>query len=122
VDFLAISLDEKTTADVHLEFVGEPAGAIDGGVLSTVRVTVLVEALPTEIPAHIQVDVGSLAVGDALRVADLPAVPGVDYLDDPDEVVASVNITRAAIEEEEEAAEAAAAEAGEEAPAGEGEE
>src|SRR5690606_25264760 len=42
VDFLAISLTEKTTADVHLELVGEPAGTVDGGVLSVSRATVLV--------------------------------------------------------------------------------
>ena len=110
VDFLAISLTEKTTADVHLELVGEPAGAIDGGVLSVSRATVLVEALPAEIPTHIEVDVSHLGVNDSLRVEDLPVVAGVEYLDEPDEVIASVGISRAAIEDEGELAEGEAPE------------
>ena len=102
VDFLAISLTETTTADVHLEIIGEPAGAIDGGVLSVVRSTALVEALPTDIPNHIDVDVSHLEINDAVRIGDLPVIEGVEYLDEPDAVVATVGISRAAIEEEEE--------------------
>lgn len=101
VDFLRISLDEATTADVHLELVGHPAGAIDGGVLTQSVGTIHVSALPMVIPTSIEADVSPLALGDSLRIEDLPAIEGVEYLDEPEMVIASVTIPRAVVEEEE---------------------
>jgi large subunit ribosomal protein L25 len=55
-----------------------------------------------EIPEHLELDVTQLAIGDSLRVADLPALEGVTFLDDPETVLASVGLpTR--VEEPEEA-------------------
>jgi large subunit ribosomal protein L25 len=46
-----------------------------------------VEALPLEIPERLELDVSRMAIGDTLRLADLPAREGVTYLDDPGETV-----------------------------------
>ena len=71
-----------------------------------------------EVPDHIDLDVSGMAMGDALRIADLEAREGVVFLDDPETVLATVTVpTR--VEEPEEAAEGEAAEAeGEERPEG----
>lgn len=131
VDFIEVSLTDTLEAEVHLEFVGEPVGTVEGGVFSPSRSTALIEALATSIPNYIEVDVSALDIGDALRIEDLPVVEGVTYLDDPDLVVCAVTVPiseeelEAAVEavageEEEEELEVAAE--GEEEGAAEGEE
>ena len=70
-----------------VELIGEPAGVKEGGVLSQVQREMNVEALPMEIPDHLELDVSGMAIGDTLRLADLPAQEGVTYLDDPEETV-----------------------------------
>ncbi len=64
------------------------------------------EALPGNIPTSITVDVSHLALGDQLRVADLPIPEGVSVQHEPDELVVQISIPRG-LTEEEEAAEAA---------------
>ena len=66
---------------------GEPVGVTEGGVLSQVNREVTVSALPMEIPEHLELDVTGMAIGDTLRLADLSATEGVEYLDYPEETV-----------------------------------
>lgn len=100
VDFFKISLTETTTVDVSISLQGVPAGAAEGGVLSVVQGTVSIVALPTAIPGEIEVDVSALGVGDSLRVEQLPEIEGVEFLDEPDTVLATVSVPRAVVEEE----------------------
>ena len=121
VDLQAIRLDRTIQASVNVTLVGEPAGVTEGGVLSQVAMQANIEALPLEVPEHIDVDVSGLNIGDAVRVGDLPAVEGVAYLDDPDTVIASVGLpTRVEEPEEvlEEGEEGEGVPEGEEAPEG----
>jgi large subunit ribosomal protein L25 len=87
VDLQEVRLDQPIQASVNVQLVGEPAGAKEGGVLSQVQREINVEALPMEIPDHIDLDVSGMAIGDTLRLADLPPMEGVTYLDDPEETV-----------------------------------
>lgn len=114
VDFLTISLTEKTQVEVGFEFVGEPEGAKEGGILETIRSTIEVEALPTDIPPSITVDVSALGIGDTLRVSDLQPIEGVEYLADEDEPIVTVAVP-AAVVAEGEAEEGEELEEGEEA-------
>jgi large subunit ribosomal protein L25 len=79
-----------------------------------------VEAMPGNIPVLIEIDVSDLAIGDQLRVEDIPLPAGVETQAEPDFVVAQVAAPRVVTEAEEgeegEAAEGEAAEGGE-APA-----
>jgi large subunit ribosomal protein L25 len=61
-----------------------------------------VEALPMEIPEHIDLDVSAMAIGDSLRVADLAPIEGVTYLDDPEETVLATVGMPTRVEEPEE--------------------
>jgi large subunit ribosomal protein L25 len=59
-----------------------------------------VEALPMEIPEHIDLDVSGMAIGDTLRLSDLAAQDGVKYLDDPETVLATVTLPTREVEPE----------------------
>jgi large subunit ribosomal protein L25 len=104
IDFVTIDLTQKTTAEVNIHFEGTPVGVREGGVFSPRRTAVYIEALPAEIPGAIDLDVSEVEMGGSLRVSDLPAIEGVEYLDDPEAVVMSVTLPAAEVEEEEEAA------------------
>jgi large subunit ribosomal protein L25 len=120
VDLQEVRLDQPIQAQVVVEPIGEPVGVTEGGVLSQVSREINVEALPMEIPEHLDLDVTGMAIGDTLRLADLAPVEGVTYLDDPEEtVLASVGLPAREIEPEpEEPAEGEELAEGEEAPEG----
>ena len=114
VDLQEVRLDKPIQASVNVQLVGEPAGTKEGGVLSQVQREINVEALPMEIPEHIDLDVSGMAIGDTLRLADLAAMDGVTYLDDPEETVLATVTLPTRVEEPEEVTEE-----GEELPEGE---
>jgi large subunit ribosomal protein L25 len=129
IDLREVRLDRPIHAAVVVHLVGESPGVKTGGVLSLVTREINVEALPMDVPEHLDGDLSGMEVGDVLRLEDLPSLPNVTFLDDPHEtVIATVSAPRGLIELEE--AEAEAAEAAEEgveegeapeAEAGEGE-
>jgi len=122
VDLREVRLDRPITAAVVVQLVGESPGVKTGGVLSLVTREVHVEALPGNIPEHLEADLSGMEVGDVLRLEDLPAIPDVTFLDDPHEtVIATVSTPRGLVELEEEAAEEEAAEGEEGAEGAEGE-
>ncbi len=97
-----------------MELVGEPVGVTEGGVLSQVDREVTVEALPLEVPEHLDLDVSGMAIGDTVRLAELPVQEGVKFLDDPDEtVLATVTMPTRFVEPEPEEVEGEELEEGE---------
>jgi large subunit ribosomal protein L25 len=91
-DLQEVRLDRAIQTAVIVELVGESAGAKAGGVLSQVTREIRVEALPLEVPERIELDVSTMEIGDALRLADLGVREGVTYLDDPETVLATVTV------------------------------
>jgi large subunit ribosomal protein L25 len=120
IDLQEVRLDQPIQASVTVQLIGEPVGAKEGGVLSQVQREINVEALPMEIPEHIDLDVSGMAIGDTLRLADLAPIDGVTYLDNPEEtVLASVGLPIREVEPEPEGLEEGEELAeGEEAPEG----
>jgi large subunit ribosomal protein L25 len=101
IDLQEVRLDQPIQASVTVQLVGEPVGAKEGGVLSQVQREINVEALPMEIPEHLDLDVSGMAIGDTLRLADLAPMAGVTYLDDPEEtVLATVTLPTREVEPE----------------------
>lgn len=101
LDFIKVSLDEAIQADVGIELTGEPIGVREeGGVVETIEVSVVIEALPTEIPSSIRLDISEMNVGDTLTIGDLPTIDGVTYVDDEDRPLVSVLVPRVAEEPE----------------------
>ena len=113
VDLLRVSRTQRIHASVPLHFEGEAPGArAAGATLSEDLHELAVEALPTDIPHAIVVDLAALSDSDSVIYAgDLELPAGVTMVTDPGAYVARI-ITHAVVtEEEEEAAEEAAAEA-----------
>jgi large subunit ribosomal protein L25 len=113
VDLQEVRLDQPIHATVPLQLHGEAAGVKLGGVLSQVTSEINVEALPMEVPEHLEIDIEDMQMGDTLRLESLKLPQGVSLLDDPETVVATV--TQPAREE---AAEGVEGEEGAEAPEG----
>ena len=126
VDFLQISLKEKVRLEVPLRYIGL-APAVDryGGILVHAMDQLSVEALPTEVPSFIEVDVSGLEeIDQSLHIKDVTVPDGVTILTDSELVIVKVAasaIERAAAAEEEAAAEAVAEAAAVEAAEGEAE-
>jgi large subunit ribosomal protein L25 len=87
VDLQEVRLDQPIHATVPLHLHGEPVGVKEGGVLTQVTNELNVEALPMEVPEHLEADVSALGIGDSLRLSALTAPEGVTLLDDLDETV-----------------------------------
>lgn len=113
LDFVKISLTDRVDVVVAVETIGEPEGVRDGGIIETVSNSVNVNTLVTSIPDSIRADISGLGVGDALRVSDLPAIEGLEYLDDPLQTIVTVSLPSAALAEGEAEAEAEDEEAAE---------
>ena len=125
-DLYQVSLREKMRADVPLVLTGQ-ADAVHtyNGVLLQGIEALHVEALPLDLPSHIEVDISPLReLESALHVRDLVVPPSVTILSDPDVVlvrVASPRVTAEEAEEEAAAAEAVAAAPAAQEPVAEGE-
>jgi large subunit ribosomal protein L25 len=89
VDFFAPNLKKVTTASVPLSLHDAPDGP---GIFNTQLSEVNVRALPASIPNSIVVDCSGLTqIGDTIRVADLPAMDGVEFLTGEDEIIAMLS-------------------------------
>jgi large subunit ribosomal protein L25 len=96
VDLIAVDPNKEVLAEVPLEFLGKPKGAIDGGQLRIVLRNLQLKAKPNDIPVKISVDVAALEIGDVIHVAALQLPPGVSSVTGRDLAV----VTCAAPEEE----------------------
>ena len=107
VDLLAIDPNKEVRAEVPLEFIGKPKGAIDGGQIRTVLRSIEVRAKPNDIPVKLVVDVSPLEIGDVIHVSTITLPDGVNTVTGRDLAV----VTCAAPEEEKVEAAAPGAEA-----------
>lgn len=101
-DFYTVNMTETQQVSVPLVTVG--AQVVDADLVMVQPMdSVEIEALPADIPAHIEVDVSRLETPESppITVADLPSIPGVTYISDADEPICSLILSRAAVSEEE---------------------
>jgi len=104
VDFLEVNLSEKIRAPVALELEGteDTPGVKEGGVLDHATREVEIEALPTDIPEQIVVDVSALEIGATITLADVSAPQGVEIVHEhPEEVVVASVVLPTKVEEPE---------------------
>ena len=100
VDFLEVNLSEKIRSFVTIELEGgeEAPGVKEGGVLDHATR----EALPTDIPEQIVVDVSALEIGATLTLAEVTAPDGVEFTHEPlDEVTVASVVLPTKVEEPE---------------------
>ena len=117
-DFFQVNLKEKVTTMVPLAIVGEPKAVTEKiGMLMQPVSELEVEALPTDLPEEITLDVTELAeVGAQMKVGDLKKSGNYEVKNDPEQVLVSI----AELVSEEAQEDAAAAEAAAEAASAEG--
>jgi large subunit ribosomal protein L25 len=102
VDLLQVRLDEKihSTVGVELHGVEEAPGVKEGGVLEHVTRELSIEALPTDIPESIVVDVSSLEIASTMHLTEISPPAGVELLDDLEETIIATITAPSEIEEE----------------------
>ena len=103
IDLLEVRLDEKiqTQVNVHLEGAEEAPGIKEGGVLEHVTHELNIEALPTDIPDVIHVDVSGLEIAATMHLSEISAPQGVTFLDDPEETIIATVVVPTEVEEPE---------------------
>jgi large subunit ribosomal protein L25 len=132
LDCLEVRLDEEIQAEVAIELDGgdQAPGVREGGVLEHVTREVTVEALPTDIPEQILVDVSQMEISDTISLAAVTAPSGVKFMADEPEEITIATLSPPRVEEEPEpeleeeaelVGEGEEVPEGEEAPEGEGE-
>ncbi len=92
IDFYQVRMDEKITAHIPIEFVGEaPAVKEHGGLLNKSMTEIEVEALPADLPHRLTVDLSGLtALNQSAYVKDIVVPKGVRILIDLETAVATV--------------------------------
>ena len=104
-DFYAVNMSEKQRVTVPLVTTGKPAGMMTGVMVLKLHEAIHIEALPADIPGEIEVDISPMTMERPITIADLPKVKGVSYVDDPEEVLFNLQLTREEVAEEAAAAE-----------------
>jgi large subunit ribosomal protein L25 len=103
-----VRMDRAIQATVSIVFVGEAEGVKTyGGILAQNAHELTIEALPGDLPEHVEIDISELGIGDSIKLSDLPEVKGMTYIGDPETMLASVAQPKGPTAEEE-AAEAEA--------------
>ena len=112
-DFFQVNLKEKVKTMVKIVAVGTSKAVSEKlGLLMQTLSEVEIEALPTDLPDKIEINVEPLAVLDAqITVGEIKAPTGVTILTDASQVVAKIGSLISKEAAEQAAAEAAAAEA-----------
>ena len=116
-DLVQVRLDEKIQAEVSVELEGadDAPGSKEGGVLEHITREVTVEALPTDIPEMIIVDVSRMEVNDTVTLDAVPAPEGVEFMADDLTEITIATLTPPRLEQELEDIEEEAALVGEDA-------
>lgn len=92
VDFRKVDLKQQLETEVPLKIIGQsPAVLEKNGVLLTQTNSVLISALPENIPSEITIDISNLKeIGQEIKIADLPANKNYQILTPKDKVIVSV--------------------------------
>ncbi len=115
VDFARVSLNERMTMKLPLNFVGESSAVKnDGGVLLHLVEALEVECLASDIVDNVDVDISSITeIDGTLHAHDVKLPQGFTLLTDAEEPIAKVASTRAEVAEANAAVETPVTEAAE---------
>ena len=92
IEFHQVNLKEKIRAHVPVDIIGESQSVKEKtGTLLQLLSEIEVEALPTDLPEHIEIDVSGLAnVNDHLLVKELTMPSNVTLITDPEIMVVKI--------------------------------
>ncbi len=95
VDLLRVDLSKPIQAQVPLELIDiDDSDVKVGGVLENPIREVTLEALPTSVPDLIQHSIAGLKTNVGLTLGEIVAPEGTKILGDPDQVIATIRVSR----------------------------
>jgi len=108
LDLQRIVADEKIRMSVPLHFLGAdecPGVKLNGGAVSQLITEVEISCLPANLPEYIEVDLAEMELDQIVHLSDLKVADGVELIElsqgeGHDQPVASCQVLRAAVEEE----------------------
>ncbi|MBT2575104.1 50S ribosomal protein L25/general stress protein Ctc [Bacillus sp. ISL-51] len=89
-DFQVVNMSEELEAEVPIQLTGEAKGVKDGGIIQQPLHELSIKAKPKDIPQTINIDISGLEMNDVLTIADLTADGSYTFMNEPEEVVASI--------------------------------
>lgn len=100
IDFIRVDVTQTISAEVPITLTGVAPATQQGGTLLQPLTTLLVEALPMNIPASIEADVSGLDDFEkSIVVSDIAVAGNVTVLTDSDEFVARVSPPRVDVDD-----------------------
>jgi len=101
VDFLAVSLKEKLRTNVSVSLIGEaPVLEEYSALIVSGLHQIEVECFPQDLPEVIEVDVSILEeLGAAIYLKDIPTIENVEFLSDPEDLIAVASAIKEEVEE-----------------------
>ncbi len=105
VDLYRVDLSAPVVMSVRINSIGgTPEGVRLGGFVERLRYMVNVKALPENMPAHIDADLGNLGLNQSYTVSQLPKFEGIEYVDPPNTALFGCKAKSKAAKGEKEAA------------------
>ncbi len=82
LDFLRVRANEAIVVEIPVELVNDAKakGVVNGGIVLLHEATLAVSCLPKDLPHAIVVDIADLDVGEHIMISDIPAIPGVEFV------------------------------------------
>ena len=105
VDFLELNDKKEVSLNIPIKLTGTSPGVKVGGKLIQKLRALRVKALPKDLPQYIEVSLESLEVGKSVQVESVQ-VPNARVLNNADDTIVSVVMSRALRQAEQEAAKA----------------
>lgn len=103
VDFLALDDEKEVTIQIPIQLTGTSPGVKMGGKLVQKLRRLRVKAHPKDLPQVVEVSLEPLEVGKSVRVKEI-AIPNAKILNNGDDTIVSVVMSRALKQAEQEAA------------------
>lgn len=94
-DLTRLVKGQKIEVTVPLHLVGEAVGVREEqGILEQILREIEIRCEPREIPDAINVDVSNLGVHDLLHISDIQVAEGIEILNPPEVVIATVGVVK----------------------------
>lgn len=96
IDLQSVRMDQRVKTVAQVELYGDCPGVKAGGVLTQGARELSIESTPSDIPDSIRIDVSLVDLGETLILRDVTPPPGVNFLDDPGQMVVAISVPRGA--------------------------
>lgn len=118
-DFMEVFDDKPITIGVPVRFTGNSIGVMKGGSRREKMRSLIVKALPNDVPEEVVIDVTKMKIGNVIQIEDVK-IDGVEFLEHPKAVIVAVKMSRMVIAGDEDEDEEDEEEGTEEGAEGEG--